>query len=99
MGNKRHSKQIDGRSRRALTSQPGKRARNNRLTSSSPKFRGHSDKGNLEDNPYTWGIGITHNIEKEDKDDNNMINIETQIELNKTEGGIVSNLINTYSHS
>ena len=53
IGNKRYSKQIDGRSRRALTSQPGKRARNNRLTSSSPKFRGHSDKGNLEDNPYT----------------------------------------------
>ena len=85
---RRYSKPIEAASRRALTSQPGKRNKNRRLTSASSKskYRGKSDKGLVDDHPYSSALENTHqNIVAED--DTNMINIKTHENLNKTGGG------------
>lgn len=85
--NKRYSKGIEDVSRRAMTSQPGRRGRKTRLTSGSSKSKNarRSERDAFEDHPYTSGLGQT--TQNPLQDDSNMINITTQDHLNRTEGG------------
>lgn len=89
--NRRYSKGIEDGSRRALTSQPGKRSRKSRLNSGSVKAKySRKSKDELDDNPYTSGLEHnTQNPVTEDDDETNLININTQNYLNKTDTGKV----------
>lgn len=98
--NRRYSKNIDAGSRRALTSQPGKRSRKSRLASGSAKgkYQGRSEKDAFEENPYTSGLGETTQHPFREDDEANLINITTEDHLNKTDSGIYNNLL-SFSYS
>lgn len=92
--NRRYSKGMEEGSKRALTSQPGKRSRKSRLTSGSMKGRvtRKSEKDAFDDNPYNSGLDQTTQNPFQEDDESNLINITTQDNLNKTEPGELQSL-------
>lgn len=83
-------------SRRAMTSQPGKRSRKSRLTSAS--LKGVNTKKSeidvLEENPYNSALNQTTENPLPVDEDQSMININTRDDLNKTN---IGNLPLTFS--